>query len=128
MAATVAHLGRYGERLAEVRRSLLEGVESLAAAGQWLAANHARNPGVAGAVSYNLLMLAGTVTGGWQLGRAAAAACDHLGKQPVDAAFFEAKLLTARFYATQIMPVAGAYRKAIEGGCEALLAMPEDQF
>jgi alkylation response protein AidB-like acyl-CoA dehydrogenase len=128
MGATVAEISRHGEKLAAVRSALEEGVESLAAAGRWLAANYARHPGVPGAISYNLLMLAGTVIGGWQLARAAAAACDELSSQGADAAFLESKILTARFYAGQIMPAALAYRRAIEAGCESLLAMPVEQF
>jgi 3-(methylthio)propanoyl-CoA dehydrogenase len=128
MAATVGELGPHGERLEAIRAALQDGVASAAAAGQWLGANFARDPGVPGATSYNLLMLLGTVIGGWQLARAAAAACGHLAAGPADAAFYEAKILTARHYAGQIMPLATAYRQAIEGGCEALLAMPEEQF
>ncbi len=128
MAATAADLARYGERLAPVAAALREGVESVAAASQWLGANYSRNPGVAGAISFNLLMLIGTVVGGWQLARAAAAAVEHLSATGTDAAFYEAKLLTVRHYTGQIMPLALAYRRAIEGGSEALLAMPEEQF
>jgi alkylation response protein AidB-like acyl-CoA dehydrogenase len=128
MAATAADLARDGERLAAVCGALKEGVESVAAAGKWLAANVTRHPGVPGAVSYNLLMLIGTVAGGWQMARAAAAAVRQLATKPADAAFYEAKLLTARHYAAQVMPFALGYRKAIVEGSEALLAMPEEQF
>jgi len=128
MAATVADLQAHGEQLADVRAALQEGVESIAAAGRWLAAHHAGHPGVPGAVSYNLLMLIGTVLGGWQLARAAAAACRELAGQPADRAFYEAKLLTARFYAGQLMPAALAWRRGIEAGCEPLLELPEEQF
>jgi hypothetical protein len=103
-------------------------VDSLSAAGSWLAKHYDRHPGVSGAVSYNLLMLAGTVTGGWQLARAAMAASRRLAQQGADRPFLEAKILTAQFYAGQLMPSALAYRKAIEAGCEALLTMPEEQF
>ncbi len=128
MLATVAALERHDERLGSVRAALKEGVDNLAAAGRWLAANFDRSPGVPGAISYPLLMLTGTVLGGWQLARAAAAACEELGAGPADAGFLQAKILTAQFYAGQIMPAALAYRRAIESGCEALLAMPEEQF
>lgn len=128
MSTTVASLGRYGNKLGEIRAALAQGIESLGAAGRWLAAHHADHPGVPGAVSHNLLMLTGTVLGGWQLARAAAAACDELAAQPADAAFLEARILVARFYAGQVMPQAEAYRRAIEAGCEPLLALPEEQF
>ena len=129
MAATVKEIERHGERLATIRAALHDGVDAVAAAGEWLGANFARNPGVPGAISYNLLMLLGTVVGGWQMARAAAAACEQArGGSRTMSAFHEAKILTARFYAEQLMPVAQAYRKGVEGGCEPLLAMPEDQF
>jgi alkylation response protein AidB-like acyl-CoA dehydrogenase len=128
MAATAEALRGYGERLASVRAGLEEGVAALAASGQWLAKNFSRHPGVPGAVSYNLLMLAGTVTGGWQLARAAMVACERLQGEVADRAFHEAKILTARFYAEQVMPAAIVYRKGIEAGCEPLMALPEEQF
>ncbi|MCC7258479.1 MAG: acyl-CoA dehydrogenase [Gammaproteobacteria bacterium] len=128
IAATAGELQRHGERLAELRAALQEGVAAIGAAGAWLAANHARDPAVPGAVSFNALMLVGTVVGGWQLARAAAVACDRLATSPADAAFYEAKILTARFYATQVMPVVGAWRRGIESGCEPLLAIADEQL
>jgi len=128
MGATVAELGRAGAPLAALHAALREGVECIAAAGRWLAAHHTSHPGVPGAVSYNLLMLVGTVIGGWQLSRAALAASAELATGAGDRAFCKAKLLTARFYATQIMPAAVAWRRGIEAGCEPLLDMPEEQF
>jgi hypothetical protein len=128
MVATLKALDMHGERLAGVRVALKDGIDSLTAAGQWLAANYARDPRVPGAISHNLLMLAGTVMGGWQLARAAVVACERLASAPADAAFCEAKILTAQFYAGQVMPATLAYRRAIEAGCEAMLAMPEEHF
>lgn len=128
MAATVAELAQAGAPLAVLHEALREGVEDLQAAARWLAANHERHPGVPGAVSFNFLMLTGTVAGGWQLARAALAARAELAAGTADRAFCEAKLLTARFYAGQLMPMAGALRRGIEAGCEELLALPEEQF
>ncbi|MCK6371816.1 MAG: acyl-CoA dehydrogenase C-terminal domain-containing protein, partial [Gammaproteobacteria bacterium] len=128
MSATVAELERHGTRLRAVRAALEEGVASLATAARWLATNYQKSPGVPGAVSNPLLMLTGTVLGGWQLARAAAAACDMLQGEPADAAFLEAKIMTAEFYAGQIMPQAICYRRMIEAGCDALLGLREEQF
>ncbi|MCL4776499.1 MAG: acyl-CoA dehydrogenase C-terminal domain-containing protein [Gammaproteobacteria bacterium] len=128
MTATLPELERAGEPLAVLHSALQEGIESVVAAGRWLAANHARHPGVAGGISWNLLMLLGTVAGGWVMARAALAAQAQLAAGTSDVAFCEAKLLTARFHATQVMPVATAWRRGIEAGCEALLALPEEQF
>lgn len=128
MNATVSDLPRHGEKLGSVRLALEQGIASLISAGQWLAANFSRHPGVAGAVSWHLLMLTGTVVGGWQLARAAAAASDELTAPGKDRAFLETKILLARFYAEQILPFALAHGRAIEAGCEPLLAFPEEQF
>lgn len=83
---------------------------------------------MAGGISWNLLMLLGTVAGGWVMARAALAAQAQLAAGTSDVAFCEAKLLTARFHATQVMPAATAWRRGIEAGCDALLALPEEQF
>jgi hypothetical protein len=128
MQATAVEMAAGPPALSEIGQGLRLGVEALAAAAQWLAANYARHPAVPGAVSFNLLMLAGHVLGGWQLARAAVAASRQLAAGQGDAAFLQAKIVTARFYATQLMPQAEACRRAIESGCEALLALPDEQF
>jgi len=45
-----------------------------------------------------------------------------------DAAFLEAKLVTARFFAERVLPEAGSFRRQIEGGAEALMALPPEMF
>jgi hypothetical protein len=79
-------------------------------------------------VAVNFLMLLGTVTGGWQLARAALVASSRQEAGGPEGDFLAAKLLTARFYAEQILPLAGAYRQAIEAGADTLMAFPDDQF
>jgi len=116
--------------LALIARSLAEGRKAIEAAGAWLGANHARHPAAPGAASYHMLMLLGTVTGGWQLARAALMARDRLaaGASGPDRDFYQAKVITARFYAEQVLPQATAHLKALEAGPDALLALPDDQF
>ena len=109
---------------------LREGREAIEAAGAWLAANHASHPAAPGAASYHLLMLIGTVAGGWQLARAALIARDRLaaGATGPDREFFKAKLVTARFYAEQFLPLATAHLRALQSGPESLLALTDEQF
>jgi hypothetical protein len=109
---------------------LREGREAIEAAGAWLAANHAAHPAAPGAASYHLLMLIGTVAGGWQLARAALIARDRLATDASgpDREFFKAKLVTARFYAEQFMPLATAHLRALQAGPESLLALADEQF
>ena len=45
-----------------------------------------------------------------------------------DAAFYEAKLVTARYFAERIMPEAGALRRKIEGGADAIMALSPEAF
>ena len=111
-------------------RGLREGREAIEAAGAWLQANHARHPAAPGAASYHVLMLLGTVTGGWQLARGALMAHARLaaGATGPDRDFFKAKVVTARFYAEQFLPLATAHLRALQAGPDTLLALPDDQF
>ncbi|MCP6134885.1 acyl-CoA dehydrogenase C-terminal domain-containing protein, partial [Klebsiella pneumoniae] len=45
-----------------------------------------------------------------------------------DAAFLDAKLITARYFAERVLPEAGALRRQIEGGAEAIMALPPEMF
>ncbi len=80
----------------------------------------------AGSVPY--LKLAGIVLGGWQMGRAALAAKRRLAEGQGDARFYEAKLVTARFFAEHILPQSAAYRTEIVEGAGSVLGLHEDQF
>ena len=75
-------------------------------------------------------MLLGTVTGGWQLARAALIAQQRLaaGATGLDAEFYKAKIITARFYAEQFQPLATAHLRALQSGPDTLLALSDDQF
>jgi alkylation response protein AidB-like acyl-CoA dehydrogenase len=125
--ATVAELGGV-PALAPVREALAAGLAAVEGAAGWLAKHHGDSPAVPGAVAVNFLMLLGTVTGGWQLARAALVASSRQEAGGPEGDFHAAKLLTARFYAEQILPLAGAYRQAIEAGADTLMAFPDDQF
>jgi alkylation response protein AidB-like acyl-CoA dehydrogenase len=127
--ATEAGLSGQGE-LAVIAGALAEGRKAIEAAGAWLAANHARHPAAPGAASYPMLMLLGTVTGGWQLARGALLASQRLaaGATGSDREFYVARIVTARFFAEQFLPLATAYLRAIEAGPDTLLALADDQF
>jgi len=121
-------LERHGANLATIRAALTVGCAALADAKRWLLANHVGDQHGPGAASFNFLMLMGTVVGGWQMARAAATASDYLAADASDRAFYEAKIISARFYAEQIMPLATAYCRAIESGSDTVMALSEDQF
>ncbi len=121
-------LAEHGDQLSVIRIALREGVDDLTAATDWLFENHERDADIPGAVSNSFLMLIGTLAGGWQMARAAAAAARRIATGDADKSFYEAKIVTARFYAEQIMPVACSYRKAIESGSETVMALSQEQF
>ena len=90
-----------GERLAEATGALREATE-------WLLEHGAGDPdnALAGAVPY--LRMAGLVTGGWLLTKSAITAAGLLasGHHGFSTGFLEQKIVTARFYATQLLPQA----------------------
>ena len=49
---------------------------------------------------------------------------DGTGDEP----FHDAKLVTARFYATRELPLSAALRKKIEAGAETLMKIPAEAF
>ncbi|HLO64279.1 MAG TPA: acyl-CoA dehydrogenase C-terminal domain-containing protein [Azonexus sp.] len=110
-----------GQRLGVALKSWTEATE-------WLAAN-ARS-GLSGvltaAVPY--LHLAVTVCGGWLMGKAALAATGYLGKGEGDQAFYRAKLATARFYADQLLPQAGAFAETVMAGDAAIAGMSGNEL
>ncbi len=123
-----ADLARHGDALGTIRGGVADGCDQLAGATSWLLASYERDAWIPGAVAHSLLMLTGTVAGGWQMARAAVAASDRLAGDAGDREFYEAKIITARFFAEQIMPTAAAYRRAIEYGSDTVMALSEDQF
>jgi alkylation response protein AidB-like acyl-CoA dehydrogenase len=114
--------------LEPIRAALSNGIGQLQSAVEWLIVNAENDPHAAGAASVNLLMLAGTVVGGWQMARAALVVTADDSSVATDGEFREAKLITARFYAEQVMPRADAYLKAATAGSDSVMAMPEDFF
>jgi alkylation response protein AidB-like acyl-CoA dehydrogenase len=125
---TDAEFARHDDALAAIRGALKAACQALAGATEWLFANFSKDANIPGAVSYNFLMLMGTVAGGWQLGRAAIVAADRLNADAADKEFYEAKIITARFYAEQVLPMARAYQQVVESGSASTMALSEDQF
>jgi len=80
----------------------------------------------AGSVPY--LMLAGNLMAGWQMARALIAAEDALAQGAGDAAFLQAKVATAQFYAEHILSKAPGLRDAIVEGADSVTALPLDAF
>ena len=100
----------------------------LQAATMWLAQNGMADPNKAGAGAYAYMELMGLVSLGWMWLKMAGASGRLKGQPGEDAAFHEAKLVTARFYARRELGRASALRKEVEAGAETVMALPVEAF
>ncbi len=100
----------------------------LQAATMYFLQNGMTNPDNVGAGAHSYMHLMGIVAVGLMWLRMAVAASKLKAAGDGDAAFLDAKLTTARFYAERIMPRAGSLRREIEGGSESLMALPPEMF
>lgn len=110
------------------RAELTRAIEALEASVAWILDNYAQDPDVPGTASFSLLMLAGYVCGGWQLGKAAIVAADLLKTDTQDKAFNESRLILARFYADHVLPQTQALATSVQAGCESTMSLPLEQF
>jgi 3-(methylthio)propanoyl-CoA dehydrogenase len=108
------------QRLRAARQAFLQVVDYVVGQGK-------ASPGAVHAGSVPYLMLAGNLVAGWQMARALLVAEDRLAAGD-DAAFMQAKIATARFYADHILSRVPGLRDSIVDGAEATLAMPLESF
>ncbi len=114
--------------LAGMKAALDAGIAAHEKALSWLLETGESDANAAGSVAFNLLMLIGTVTGGWQMARAGLAAQRSLEAGIGDSTFLQTKLVTARFYHKHLMPRADGYLQAILAGSEEIMALAEEQW
>ncbi len=114
--------------LADFAARLEKASGDLQSATMWFMQNALTNPDNAAAGSYAYMNMMGIVTVGLMWLRMASAAQAMLAAGEGEAAFLNAKLVTARFYAERIMPDTGALRRKIEAGAEAMMALPVEMF
>ena len=100
----------------------------LKAATLWLMQNGMTNPNNAGAGAHHYLHLMGVVSLGLMWLRMAEVAHEKLAAGSDDQTFYEAKLVTARYYGERFLPDAGALRRKLEAGSEAMMALPVEAF
>jgi 3-(methylthio)propanoyl-CoA dehydrogenase len=81
----------------------------------------ATSPDRAMAVSVSFLRLCGLTIGGWLLARSAAIAAQKLDAGGSDREFLEAKLASAHFYATQVLPEVLSLEYIVARGSDAVV-------
>ncbi len=115
------------DRSGVARENFQQAVEGLAIATQWVVDTFPQEPNAVAAVSVPFLKLWGIVAGGWLMARAALVATAKLAGNG-DPDFYQAKIITARFYAEHILPQSAGLVSAVTGGSSSVLALTEAQF
>ncbi|MCE7797480.1 acyl-CoA dehydrogenase C-terminal domain-containing protein [Sphingobium sufflavum] len=128
IAAEVAEARGRGGTLVPLADALEKATGQMQAATLWLMQNGLTRPDNAGAAATAYMQLTGIVALGLMWLRMASAAATLAEAGGGDAAFLSAKGVTARFFAERMMPRAGALRREIEGGADALMALPAEAF
>jgi alkylation response protein AidB-like acyl-CoA dehydrogenase len=136
MHALIGQIDAFSENLAaaaapELRAigvRLREGSQAMSDAVDWILATGVSdlNAVLSGAVPF--LHLCGVVCGGWQMARAASIAQRQLEAGHGDSAFYQAKLVTARFYADQDLTRAQGLAQATIHAAAGSMALAEDDF
>ena len=117
-----------GEDLAAIRAGLAAGIRAVEDCVSWIVATYAGDIKAVHAGSVPFLKLMGIVCGGWQMARAALVAQKRLAANGGDAAFYQAKIATARFYADHVLAQAPGLRNTIVRGAAGVMALSEEQF
>jgi len=116
------------ERLADLAGRVEKANGELQAATMWLMQNGLSNPNNAGAAAYDYMHITGIVALGLMWLRMGQAACAALDGGTDEKPFYEAKLTTARYFGERFTPEAGALRRRLETGAEAVMALPAEAF
>ncbi|OGA49006.1 MAG: acyl-CoA dehydrogenase [Betaproteobacteria bacterium RIFCSPLOWO2_12_FULL_63_13] len=118
--------------LTAIGESLGRGTSALAECAEWITGNYKADIRAVHAGAVPFLKLTGIVCGGWQMARAALVArkkLDAIRKGgDGDAAFYEAKIGTALFYADHVLSQAGGLRDVVVRGARGVMALAEEQF
>ena len=108
--------------------ALAQAVDSLSKTSEWIGKAAMGDLRIAAACSVPYLKLWGITAGGWQMARAAKIASEKIAAGDPESEFYKAKLATAKFYATHILPQAAALAREIVEGSADVMALTEAQF
>ena len=86
------------------------------------------NPDNAGAGAVDYLMYSGYVTLAYFWARMAVLAQQKIAAGDGDVSFYEAKVMTARFYFDRLLPRTESLKTTTLAGADSLMAMPESLF
>ena len=123
-----ASLADCGPDFESIRKAVATGHRRLEEATNWLLGKAQDEPAVVYLAAFDYMMLAGTVIGAWQMARAAEIAHGKLASAAGATDFYKAKIITARFYAEEILPRSAGYLEAATSDSSSAMELPEDQF
>jgi 3-(methylthio)propanoyl-CoA dehydrogenase len=113
--------------LRSIKDGLAQGVESLAAATEYILTNFQSDPRKVVFGSVPFLRLFGIVAGGWQLARGAKISASRLVEGKGDPAFYRAKIATTRFFAEHLLATAPGLAHTVIHGGEVDSLVSDDQ-
>ena len=117
-------LDQYSDALTSTRQMAIDNsISGLEQSVQFLLDGVRHDIMLSGAISYDLLMQAGYVFGGWQMLRSASLVSGHENKQ-----FSANKLTTAAYYMDHILPRAEAHRLSLIQGSGSVMGLEAEQF
>jgi len=110
------------DKLTPYTKPLQRGVDTLQQATMWLAQNGLANPNNAGAGAVDYLRMMGIVVTGWMWGRMAKLAQEKLAGGATNKAFYEAKLISARYWMERMIPECPMLFERIQAGSDTIMA------
>lgn len=114
--------------IAALRTSLSAGAKAVSECVDYIVATAGTDPNAAFSGAVPFLRLMGIVCGGWQMARAALVAERKLTEGAGDAAFYKAKISTARFYADHLLVQAPGLANTMVHGAAGVMAVPEEDM
>ncbi len=114
--------------MADFVTPLKEASKHLQAAGMYFMQNGMKNPNHALAGSYDFMHLFGHVCLGLMWAKSAKAATSALAAGAPDAAFYETKLATARYYMARRLPATAMHLTRIQSGSDTVMALSAEAF
>ncbi|SON58328.1 Acyl-CoA dehydrogenase [Hartmannibacter diazotrophicus] len=105
-----------------------QALKDLQSATMWFMTNAMKKPENAGAGSTDYLNLFALVLLAWMWARMARVAQEKLAANEGNPAFWNAKLITGRFFMEHMLPETGANLARITSGADTMMAMPAEAF
>ncbi len=128
MDALAHDMGGADEQLNSISRHLGVAVTALREATDWMYTNAPNDPNAAPAGATPYLRMFATTVGGYLLAKSAVKAKELLAAGDTDTIFLNSKVVTAQFFAAQILPQVAALLGPVTEGPELLFAIDEDHL